>query len=224
MSDNTDRSEQMGEAVAPGNWTKATPDEQRAVLLDLLAVIHGDGGHKTQEIGWRLSSAQALETVSNLRTCTPSSPPAQAAPVSGEVDRPVILAAARDWWARNMPDSNVRAVQIDGEGRVKVYWADEGEDGTYTLPVDFMQAATPPASASQVKAAQQRYITLWRKPNNALEWDFYVSEDRSEAEQAHRNLREQGVRDAATYPLGDQEASLSLAALQAERPTPILEK
>lgn len=35
--------------------------EQRSALLDLLAIIHRDGGHKTQEIGWKLASEQAMQ-------------------------------------------------------------------------------------------------------------------------------------------------------------------
>lgn len=40
---------------------EADNDRFRIMLLDLLAVIHGDGGYKTQEIGVDMAHAQALQ-------------------------------------------------------------------------------------------------------------------------------------------------------------------
>lgn len=47
-------------------------ERQRVALLDLLAVIHRDGGHKTQAIGWELAAKQAMQIVANLHARTPT--------------------------------------------------------------------------------------------------------------------------------------------------------
>lgn len=63
--------------------TEAVRDEQavgeggyRLMLLDLLAVIHRDGGHKTHEIGIKLAWEQAMqlssERIAALRQATPA--------------------------------------------------------------------------------------------------------------------------------------------------------
>ena len=38
----------------------AKMNEFRLMLLDLLAIIHRDGGHRTEELGIRLSYEQAM--------------------------------------------------------------------------------------------------------------------------------------------------------------------
>ena len=58
-------------------------------------------------------------------------------PREGVLDRPAILAAARAWWAANMPASHFKTATIKGDGRVDVHWFDSDESGKYTLPVDF---------------------------------------------------------------------------------------
>jgi len=65
-----------------------------------------------------------------------------------EIDRPFMLAAARAWWAVHM-GGNVRAINITGDGRVKVAWSDADESGHYTLPVDFLAALSPASATSE---------------------------------------------------------------------------
>ncbi len=55
------------------------------------------------------------------------------------IDRAMLLAAARAWWAARMPDSHVTNIVITGDGRVNVSWSDRDEDGRYTLPVTYLQ-------------------------------------------------------------------------------------
>jgi hypothetical protein len=59
------------------------------------------------------------------------------------IDRPFLLAAARAWWAKTM-GGDIRAIDIGGDGRVKVAWRDAQESGHYTLPVDFLDALAQP--------------------------------------------------------------------------------
>jgi hypothetical protein len=63
-----------------------------------------------------------------------------------------------------------------------------------------------------------RYITLWRKPDSPIDWDFYVSEDRREADAVIRNLVGQKVRQASTYELGPVVAEMSLTFKSDPRP------
>lgn len=54
-----------------------------------------------------------------------------------------------------------------------------------------------------------RHITLWRKLDNPIDWDFYVSEDMQEAEDVVANLVKQGIKRFTTFPIGDRVADLS---------------
>ena len=47
-----------------------------------------------------------------------------------------------------------------------------------------------------------RFVTLWRKPDSPIDWDFYVSEDEREASTVVANLRKRKVWQASTYHLG----------------------
>lgn len=49
---------------APADYSAQSGDKYRLMLLDLLAVIHRDGGHRTQELGVKLSNDQAMQRVS----------------------------------------------------------------------------------------------------------------------------------------------------------------
>lgn len=51
-------------------------DEYRLMLLDLLAVIHRDGGHKTQEIGIKLAWEQAMRLSSDRLAAVTATAPA----------------------------------------------------------------------------------------------------------------------------------------------------
>lgn len=56
----------------------------------------------------------------------------------------------------------------------------------------------------------QRCVTLWRKADgNMLDWDFYVSESLEEAARVVANIREQGVLQYSTYPIGERVADMS---------------
>lgn len=52
--------------------TAETDEGPRAALLDLLAVIHRDGGHKAQEVGWKLAAEQAMGIAAEAVQRTPS--------------------------------------------------------------------------------------------------------------------------------------------------------
>ena len=56
---------------------------------------------------------------------------------------------------------------------------------------------------------RQRYITTWRKRDQVLEWDHYVSEDVTELASVVRNLTSQGVKQYNTFPIGDRVADMS---------------
>lgn len=55
---------------------------------------------------------------------------------------------------------------------------------------------------------EQMYITVWRKPIQ-LEWDYYISQDLSEAEELVRNIIEQKCRQYATYAINSRIERLS---------------
>lgn len=57
----------------------------------------------------------------------------------------------------------------------------------------------------------ERYITMWRKTDDVLDWDFHVSESRADAEQVVRNITRQGVHQYSTRQLGDKVEDLSSA-------------
>jgi len=59
-----------------GDVREAAPEREdyRHALLELLAVIHRDGGQKTQEIGWKLSAEHAMR-ISAERIAALASPP-----------------------------------------------------------------------------------------------------------------------------------------------------
>lgn len=57
--------------------------------------------------------------------------------------------------------------------------------------------------------SRNRHITIWRKIDNPIDWDFYVSEDMQEAQDAVANLVKQGVKKFTTFPIGDRVVDLS---------------
>jgi len=54
-----------------------------------------------------------------------------------------------------------------------------------------------------------KFITIWRKTENILEWDFFTSRDLAQAEQVVSNLLAQGVKQYSTYPIGERVTNLS---------------
>jgi hypothetical protein len=54
-----------------------------------------------------------------------------------------------------------------------------------------------------------RYITVWRQPENVLEWDFYTSENLDEAKLVVENLKKQKTIQYYTYPISDKVSELS---------------
>jgi hypothetical protein len=54
-----------------------------------------------------------------------------------------------------------------------------------------------------------RYITVWRKPENVLEWDFYTSENLDEAELVVEKLKKRKTIQYYTYPISDKVSELS---------------
>lgn len=57
----------------------------------------------------------------------------------------------------------------------------------------------------------QRYITVWRKRDNPLDWDHYTSEDEREAAIVIDNIKSIGVHQYRTYPIGDKVDRFSSA-------------
>ena len=57
--------------------------------------------------------------------------------------------------------------------------------------------------------SSQRIITVWRKVDSVLDWDFHVSEDATDAARVVENLKKQGVHQYRSYPLGENIAELS---------------
>ena len=56
----------------------------------------------------------------------------------------------------------------------------------------------------------QRYITIWRKPApNILDWDHHISEDIEEVGRVVANLKQQGIRQYSTRPIGERVAEHS---------------
>ena len=67
----------------------------------------------------------------------------------------------------------------------------------------------------------ERFITLWRKPDNPLDWDFYVSDSAHELAQAVDNLKRGDLRGTlfTTYRLGERMAGYSQDYVE-DTPTP----
>lgn len=57
--------------------------------------------------------------------------------------------------------------------------------------------------------ATERFITIWRKKEAPMDWDFYISESRRETEGVFRNVTHQGHSLIATYQLGAKVNDLS---------------
>lgn len=55
----------------------------------------------------------------------------------------------------------------------------------------------------------QRYITVWRKPDDVLNWDFHFSEDGNEVETVVANLIKRGVKQYSTHPISGRLAALT---------------
>jgi len=60
-----------------------------------------------------------------------------------------------------------------------------------------------------------RFITLWRRVDSPIDWDFCVSENEAEAGEVMRNLTKQKIVKVTTYRLGDIVSSLSTPATSA---------
>lgn len=56
-----------------------------------------------------------------------------------------------------------------------------------------------------------RFITLWRRPDSPIDWEFHVSETEREASEVLGNLTKRGVKKATTYRLGEAMPSLSVS-------------
>ena len=71
-----DQSEIGNPLPTTGDVREAAPEREdyRHALLELLAVIHRDGGQKTQEVGWKLSTEHAMR-ISAERIASLASPP-----------------------------------------------------------------------------------------------------------------------------------------------------
>jgi len=54
-----------------------------------------------------------------------------------------------------------------------------------------------------------KYITLWRKVDEVLEWDFHTSLDIETARRVVKNLQGQGVKQYSTFPIGERVNELS---------------
>lgn len=105
--------------------TEARPtgetDKYQLMLLDLLAVIHRDGGHKTQEIGVKLAWEQAMQLSSERIAATDqprlTSEGSDGLPVGGPFKLPVrheenYSGEHRDWIVHyTLPDWLVRDIQ-----------------------------------------------------------------------------------------------------------------
>lgn len=53
-----------------------------------------------------------------------------------------------------------------------------------------------------------RFITVFRDPQNALDWDFHISENADELRQVHHNLAARGAKTGASYVLGEKVADV----------------
>jgi hypothetical protein len=62
-----------------------------------------------------------------------------------------LVAAARAWWAQEMPNSRLLDVRFGGDGRIDVLWRDKYESGKYTLPENFMQALRQPTQSDALR-------------------------------------------------------------------------
>ena len=81
--------------------------------------------------------------------------------------------------------------------------ATDKADGWTARPL--FAALTPAPQADAL-----RFITLWRKTGEqCLDWDFYVSENAHELQQALANLGKQGAHQITTYRLGDKVEALA---------------
>lgn len=117
-------------------------------------------------------------------------------------DRSFMLAAARSWWAENMPNSRAEDVVIKGDGRIDVHWRDADESGKYTLPVNFLAALRhrPGPEPSGMREALEAAI---RAANLAL----FV-------------IRKQGIMPNSSWQRGfEQDMALAEAALASTSPT-----
>lgn len=79
-----------------------------------------------------------------------------------------VIAAARAWWEKRMP-SHFKGARIGGDGRVTVFWCDEGEDGQYTLPVEFLSEFASAAHIERIEALNAELRELLQCLENANE-------------------------------------------------------
>ena len=50
----------------------------------------------------------------------------------------------------------------------------------------------------------QRYVTTWRKPApDQLDWDHHVSDSIEEVEKVIANIKQRGVHQYHTWPIGE---------------------
>jgi len=184
MSDNTDRSEQMGEAVA---WMYSCESYQSSFVVT---------DYMDARAQWARSMPRWIETP--LYTRTPSSPPAQAAPVSGEVTPWDVAQAERHY----PPDCWRREAITDL--------------AQFVSEVRRAALATPPASASQVEVVAE-IMTF----EAGLLWSTLPEMSDAACGQGMPEGCRSYWRRIAQAVFNNMPA---IAALQAERPTPILEK
>ena len=73
-------------------------------------------------------------------------------------------------------------------------------------------AAIPETQNDRRTIMSERFITLWRRADSPIDWDFYVSESEAEAGEVMDNLAKQKIPKATTYRLGEVVPSLSTPA------------
>lgn len=57
---------------------------------------------------------------------------------------------------------------------------------------------------------RDKYITVWRKVDEVFEWDFHTSMGIEEARRVFNNLKDQGVKQCSTFPIGARVDELSI--------------
>ena len=85
-----------------------------------------------------------------------------------------------------------------------------------THPMNSMNPEQPDTG----EIMSERFITVWRKPDDPFEWWFHISDSRTEMAQVVDNLlRSWGAKEFTTYRLGERMAGYSQDYVE-DTPTP----
>ncbi|MBB4856978.1 hypothetical protein HNO88_000275 [Novosphingobium chloroacetimidivorans] len=199
--------------VGPVSWTSPHPPvaplppsvanvEAVAKAMSALDVVSSQSHrYRNNEMGWIIPDDEWQDLRTAIAALTPSAP--EFAPqMDGDKAREATRLAAV-----------LRVAQIGNDRH--------GEDmiRAANMLIELTTPSNEPANAASDEAGEKRrYITLWRKPDAVLDWEFHVSENDHELQQVVGNLRKRPIKQGTTYVLGKEVPELSPAAILGSHP------